>query len=321
MLQLIRQTSAYNAVKRDLQANSLSHAYLVECADDFLLRHVLISIAKLILCPTDGDFCNECRICNLIEKQKHFDVSIYPKEFGGKLDVAQADEICAESVVKPFELDKRIFIIDGVDKFAKTQNKLLKTLEEPPENVVLLMGTSSLHAVLPTVKSRSKILHVAPFSAEQLTVALSAEFSDADQIKTAVDFADGIYSVARKSCLGGEEQSAYALTLSALENLNTSRDLARVSAMFVKQNVKLILNAFKIAFGNILKVKSGSIAQLNHSPEIENVVQKYTIGAVLEIIEGISNVERALYFNANQQMALDRLLLLVLEAKSKWRKL
>ena len=71
------------------------------------------------------------------------DIKVYPKN-NEKLLVADSNEIVAESFIKAVNLPYKVFIINNVDASTEeAQNKLLKILEEPPENVYFLLGATS----------------------------------------------------------------------------------------------------------------------------------------------------------------------------------
>ena len=166
MRELISQTPAYKIIQADKRAGTLSHAYLLVCQDQVMHEAYLKVLAKLMLCDKSEDFCDNCRVCKLIDSLSHPDVFYYPKD--GKLSSEHADEIVRQSVIRPFEITKKLFIINQFEKLSQSQNKLLKTLEEPPKNTHILLSSLRPTAVLPTIKSRSKIIEIPPFSRKQL---------------------------------------------------------------------------------------------------------------------------------------------------------
>ncbi len=319
MIELLKQTNAYKVIKGDKMHGSLSHAYLVECADDDYLRNYLKILAKLILCG-DEDFCDNCRVCRLIERETHSDVTFYPPS-GEKLNAAMADEIVSSCFVQPLELNKRLFVVCGFDKFEKSQNKLLKTLEEPPKNVILLIGTSNMEGVLPTVKSRAKKVSIPAWSEEQLFDALKGEFEDEQKFRNAVAFSNGLISKVYQNYEQSDFEKLKNLVQNFLAELNSSRDALRVSVMLKDVNLPLFLSVLKTTFGDLLKYKCGDISRLTDQNALKTLDEKYKTGAVVEIIEGIGENERALHFNANQTMTIDRVIFLILEAKHRWLKL
>lgn len=318
---LIEQTNAYKAILSEKKAGSLSHAYLIECGDELMLKSYLKKIAKLIMCEEKADgFCGECRVCKLIEKQAHPDVSFYPAD-GEKLKTAHADEIVAQTIIKPLEATKRLFVIDGFEKFEKAQNKLLKTLEEPPENVVLLLGTARQSSILPTVKSRAKQLEIPPFSNDVLFNYFSSECEDKQKLEMAIALSRGFESGVRENYFRNDFNEIKNLALTLLAELNTSRDALGVASKISGVDFNLFISVLKLVFGELLKAKNGLEVKLVEKNLLSGLIEKYKTGAIIDIIEGFNKIERAQHFNANQTMSIDRLLFLILEAKHRWQKL
>lgn len=318
MVELLKTTNAYKVIASDKMRGNLSHAYLVECSDNCAMRGYLKSLAKLIACQNNGE--DDCRTCRLIEKETHYDVTIHPA-MGEKLTTETAEEIVSASIVRPLEIEKRVFVIDGVEGFAKMQNKLLKTLEEPPNNVVLLMGTCNMSAVLPTVKSRSKKIEIPPFSDQALFQAYENTYTDINKLKMAIALSQGLESKVKQNYESEENDKMFALALDILNSLNSSRDVLSQSVRLNGVDLEAFASVLKLIFGELVKAKSGAISRLIPANECETLIEKFKIGAICEIVEGITDIEKSLYFNANQSMVIDKLLFLILEAKHRWQKL
>lgn len=81
-------------------------------------------------------------------------------ETGSKLGIAEARKIKAHFSLKPYSLKGRVVIIEDISVMTiEAQNALLKTLEEPPEEAILILGTPSEANLLPTILSRLSIYH------------------------------------------------------------------------------------------------------------------------------------------------------------------
>ena len=119
------------------------------------------------------------------------DCVFYPKD-GDKIKTADSDDLVSKTIVKPIENDLRLFVLCGAENMtAEAQNKILKTLEEPPENVCILIGASSDATILPTVKSRVKRLDIPPFSDSEIEDALKEEYPDAKKRESAIALGGG----------------------------------------------------------------------------------------------------------------------------------
>lgn len=292
----------------------MSHAYLVECADKEKMRDYLKLLAKLIL--TDGE---EGRTARLIDREIHPDVTFYPP-VGGKLKASMADEITSDCLIKPLELKVRTFVVSGFEGFEKSQNKLLKTLEEPPENVILLLGTSNINAILPTVKSRVKKVEIPPFTEAQLFEALCDKFDDKDKFENAVRLSNGLEGNVYGIYERGDVEEIKTLAQRILRELDTSRSALKCASYLKNVDVALFINVLKMLFHDMLRMKNGGIGRLN-CKNSDLPLEKYKTGAIIEIIETLGEIERATHFNANRTMVVDKLLFTCLEAKYKWQKL
>ncbi len=154
-------------------------------------------LARILLCGDDG--CGKCSVCSRIgvfdipkpEKGEDYDVvflSDHPDvgmvlPYKRNLRVGAIRELEREAHFRPFEADKRIFIINDADKMNDSSaNALLKTLEEPPSTTYLILITSRPDALLQTVRSRCQNIRFAPVAAKPIEDLLvsSGKFSPGD---------------------------------------------------------------------------------------------------------------------------------------------
>ena len=301
-------TNAYKIIEADKKSGSLSHAYLITCADESMLESYLIELSKLIVCD-DYAASKGTRTANLIEKKLHPDVSFYPKD--KKLSVANADEIIAQTVVKPLEINMRLFVMVKFEDLAQYQNKLLKTLEEPPKNVVLLMGTVNENAVLATVRSRSKILSVPLFSESRLTEALKSDCPDEDKLRLSVSLSGGRLGEALKYYEADYTESLFDLCVELIEKMNKAGDVLSYAFQMRDFAVNEVIAALKVVCGKILSNEKG----------YERFNKTYRPAVIAGIIDRLDKLEKSVNFNANNTMVIDSVLFAVMEEKSRWQRL
>ncbi len=130
-----------------------------------------LTLAKAQNCLTlTGDACGECSACVRIGRGEHPDVRIVrPEGAGRQLKAENVRQIVSESPFRPFEGRRRVSIFVDAERMTPTAaNTLLKTLEEPPTWVVLILITSNLAALLPTILSRCQIYRFAPLAIDDL---------------------------------------------------------------------------------------------------------------------------------------------------------
>jgi DNA polymerase-3 subunit delta' len=110
--------------------------------------------------PDGGDFCGVCRACTLIDQNIHPDVHIIKIEEGERsLKVNQIRDLRAKLSLSPYEAERRMALLfDFHQATEHASNALLKTLEEPPPDVVLVLTASSSESLLPTIVSRCEVI-------------------------------------------------------------------------------------------------------------------------------------------------------------------
>lgn len=144
----------YNGLKK------LSHAYLFNLNNNVYAEDMIMSFVKSIMCKyhTDKEEYNNCYVCKRIDDGNFPDLKIiYPD--GMWIKKEQLDELQQTFSTKPIESLRRCYIIYEVDKLNKSAaNSLLKFLEEPGENIVAILLTNNINAVLDTIRSRCQII-------------------------------------------------------------------------------------------------------------------------------------------------------------------
>lgn len=319
LFSLLKDTRAYKTVSADKAAGRLSHAYLIVSADGQNSGEYLKIFAKLIM----TGFTDE-RADGLIDGGFHPDVLTFPQngEAVLKEDVAK---IIEESFLRPVESDKKLFLINnGESMNATSQNKLLKTLEEPPKNVHILIHATTEYPLLATIKSRMKKLVVPPYPADKLINALKSECPDVERLKNAVYCGDG--TVGGALSLYGDENLSETIdaAVDTFCNMKTSREVLEFSdrIMRLKGGVKGFLSVAELICRDLMVQRNGGNTVKNKSilMRVENA-EGFTAGALIYIADRIAEAKKRLSANGNPQAVLERFLFAVLEGKHKWRKL
>jgi len=160
-------------------AGRVAHAYLFEGPDGVGKRRVARELAKLLLCSSDQpDACDGCRNCRRVEHGNHPNVSFLAPRGDGRLH--KIDDLRAmqnEIGLKAMEPGPRLFVLEDAHRMQESQaNCLLKTLEEPPADVTLVLLTSRPAALLETVLSRCQRVHFRPLPFEPLKALLTDRF-------------------------------------------------------------------------------------------------------------------------------------------------
>lgn len=179
-------------VNRFITAGHIPHAIIIE-GDEGTGRKTLANhIAKAAVCIGDTRPCDNCKCCRLVDGGNHPDI-IYtaPEPKKKNISVAQIRQVRADAYIKPHMPGRKIFIINKADTMnEQAQNALLKTLEEPPENVLFILITESSSAFLDTIISRCVCLSLlAPSRQESIDFIKANTDASPIDIENAVDSA------------------------------------------------------------------------------------------------------------------------------------
>lgn len=141
-------------LERAVSGNAVSHAYIFEGPSNARKRDFAVSFVKGILCPDDlGENCGKCSLCDKIDHGNHEDI-LYVSKSGETIKDAQITDMQERLRTKPVG-ERNIVIIEDADTMTlRAQNRLLKTLEEPPGEAVIILLSENMENLVQTVQSR-----------------------------------------------------------------------------------------------------------------------------------------------------------------------
>lgn len=310
-MDLLRKTNAYRTVLEDAKKKTSAHAVLVVFPDAAYLRPLLLTCAKAFFGAED---CT--RIANLISEERFSDCLVFPSG-EGKLTVDDASRILEESALRPVEGDKKLFVLDKFHTVpALVQNKLLKVFEEPPEGVYFLVGTTNLHAVLPTVRSRMKRIEEPPFSEEDIYAELCALHPEEEGKREAAAASGGLYSAAERLLAGGGESFRLA------ERFLSGGETELICRSLEKGDFLSFLSAVRFTLYDMLLLKTGQKQYASiKDGETARLAKVYPAGAIASSLRLVEEAERETNFNANPLQCAYHLALGIAKERKKWQTL
>ena len=153
--QLVGQEIVAKTLKQSVEQEKISHAYLFSGPRGTGKTSVAKIFAKAMNCPNqvDGEPCNHCYICQAVTEGSLEDV--IEMDAASNNGVDEIREIRDKSTYAPSLARYKVYIIDEVHMLSTGAfNALLKTLEEPTQNVVFILATTELHKIPATILSR-----------------------------------------------------------------------------------------------------------------------------------------------------------------------
>ena len=153
--QLVGQQVVARTLRQAVEQDKISHAYLFSGPRGTGKTSVAKIFAKAMNCPNqvNGEPCNDCYICEAITNGSLEDVIEIDAASNNGVD--EIRDIRDKSTYAPSLAKHKVYIIDEVHMLSTGAfNALLKTLEEPTENVVFILATTELHKIPATILSR-----------------------------------------------------------------------------------------------------------------------------------------------------------------------
>ncbi len=178
---LIGHEWAVELLEKRIQRGQVGHAFLISGPPGVGRRTLALRLAQALNCTQpeeSGAPCRTCRICRQIENQQHADLFVVQAEReGGTLKVEQIRELQHSLSLHPYEARYRVALLLRFEEaHPSAMNALLKTLEEPSPQVILLLTADSPENLLPTVVSRCEAIRLRPIPYGQIETALQQRF-------------------------------------------------------------------------------------------------------------------------------------------------
>ena len=150
--------SNYN-IKQTLDALSGSgrfpHAVLLEGEDIFLTETFALHTAMRFLCKSENKPCLNCAGCRKTANLTHIDLVICGQEGEKSYNIDRVREIRKSAYIRPNESERTVFVFKNADTIPeKSQNALLKIIEEPPEHAIFIFCCENRFRLLETILSR-----------------------------------------------------------------------------------------------------------------------------------------------------------------------
>lgn len=172
---------AVHMLSQQIASSEMRHAYLFTGPPGIGKRSLALQFAKALNCsqpPAPGEYCGACRICTGIDKMQQADLTIVQAEQeGGGLKVEPMRELLRSLSLAPFEARYRVaLMLRFHEATAAAQNALLKTLEEAPPRVILLITADEAENLLPTIVSRCEIMRLRALPVETVAETLQKRY-------------------------------------------------------------------------------------------------------------------------------------------------
>lgn len=213
-----------------------SHAYLFTGPPGSNKTSAAYAFAQALICPDRG--CMTCEHCKRALRRNHPDIHFVEPEGAHGYLVEQIREVVADTSLAPIQASRKIYIIDRVDLLGiQPANAFLKTLEEPPDNVVFILLGRTKDAVLPTIVSRCQVVPFRHIPTTEAAGIISQHTGvTAEQARIAIEACNGSVTKAIGFCRSPEKIGfrRRILEILTLLPLSDERDVLEYAAEVVQ---------------------------------------------------------------------------------------
>lgn len=191
--QILGQDKAINVLQRAIRHQRVPQAYIFAGEDGVGKKLTALMLAKALNCrEREDDACDHCISCHKIDDGNHPDVRVIEPD-GQFIKIDQIRTLQKDVNYRPYEGRRKVYILDQAEALrTEAANALLKTLEEPSPDSLLILVTANVYALLPTVISRCQFVRFVALGAPQLTEFLKREKQmPAEQARLIASLAEG----------------------------------------------------------------------------------------------------------------------------------
>lgn len=316
---------AVNSLQNAIMLGKVSHAYIINGEDGAGKKTLADAFAMTLQCEKGTkDACLECHSCKQAMTRNQPDIIYLKPEKENLISVSDIrQQINADVSIKPYSSRYKIYIINHAERMNEAaQNAILKTIEEPPEYVIILLLTTNAQMLLPTIRSRCITIEVRPVADEIVKDYLMKTLSvPEDEAAICTAFAQG--NVGKAARLSGSEDFNH-IRNEAVQLLKRIKNIdlyELVQAVKVIGEYKLEIDDYfdilSIWYRDVLVYKATMDAnKLVFQDEIYDIKKQAATSSyegIERILKAIETAKTRVKANVNLELTLELLLLNIKE--------
>ena len=322
---IIGQEQIKEHLRGALSTGKVSHAYIINGERNSGKEFIARIFAMALQCEKgEVEPCGECHSCKQALSKNQPDIIYVSHEKPGTIGVEDIrTQINADISVKPYSSPRKIYIMnEGELMTVQAQNALLKTLEEPPEYAVILILTTQIEALLPTILSRCVVLNMKPVSDVLVKKYLMEELAVPDyKANIFVAFARGNIGKAKLLASSEEFEKVKDEALTLVKYINDMEINEIVKAITKIKEYKFDVNDYldilSVWYRDVLLFKATKdVNSLIFKEEIQQIMRmsdRSTYEGIETIVNALQQAKRRLDANVNFDLTMDLLLLTIQE--------
>lgn len=313
------QETVYQVLVNSFEKNRIAHSYIFEGVKGTRKQSVAILFAKTLLCTNRQGInpCNKCHNCKRVENLTHPNFFLINPP-GRVIKKEVVSNLIQEFSKASVEEGPRIYVVVGADRFNQSSaNTLLKTMEEPGQEIYQILITENFNNLLGTIISRAETLHFRPTSRKlikEYLISLGIEETLANLVSQYTADQDTAEALVKNKVIEGiyllvTEIFASFLDMNRSAIINLYQENSLLSD---NEKTEIFLNLLTYYQKDILAHKSNlenNIIYINQIETIEKLAKKITIVQAENYLEEMLELANKLKYNINTHLAFNKLLM------------
>ena len=312
-------------LQKSLDTNCVSHAYLFSGPGQIGKLTLAREFAKALNCAEPDPPCGRCRSCRKIDRSAHPDVQIIEPEDGSKSIGIEAVRALQDGIaLRPYEGRVKVYVIGEAERLSEAAaNCMLKTLEEPPPSVVLLLTTQDATMPLPTLVSRCQQIELRPVPIPAVEAALLQRYGmPPDRAKLLATLSRGrvgwaIRAASDAALLGRRKELLERLVaLPAAGYVARFAYAAELAALHARDPdaAREVLEMWQLWWRDLLLYRLGLgelLVNVDLRDRLASEAERHSLEALNRMVRSVQETISLLAQNVNARLALEVLMLSV----------
>ncbi len=270
------------------------------------------TFAKALNCIEEfsGDSCDNCVPCRKIENAWHPDIFYIDDSESGSVKIEDIRQMQKNLSLRPYEGRKKVYIIDNAHNFTpEASGSILKVLEEPPENSVIILISSKPALLFKTVVSRCRVLKFYPMRRQVLKSILMNDYGlDCACSHFLAYFSEGMLGAALRFKDEGLFKQKNMIIDEIICNNKTGVNKTEFEN---RESLRRALNIVTVWFKDIYLAKAGranpELINIDRKDDLLKSAREYTFAELDNVVNNISDSLLGIEQNLNVKLLLSNL--------------
>lgn len=312
-------------LKEAMKHDKVSHAYIISGEDKSGKTLLAKEFAKALMCLDNNERpCGVCKSCIQVDTNNNPDIIWVKHEKPNTISVDDVrTQVVNDAQIRPYAGKYKIYIINEAEKLnQQAQNALLKTIEEPPKYVIIILITNNAGLFLPTITSRCVMLEMKPVADDVIKKYLMEKYNIPDyKAKICISFAQGTVGKAIELAKTDEfdvlKKEALHL-VKYIEDMEIGEIIDAIKRIEdYKASMSDFIDVLMMWYRDVLMFKVTNDANfVIFSDEIKYIkeqAEKHSYNGIERIIVAMTKAKQRLVANVNFQLTLELMILTIKE--------